>query len=54
MISNQHHIERDRARIESALVGGAVGGLFGMLIGPIAMLVCAAIGASGGYYRRAD
>ena len=32
-------------RIESVIAGGAIGGLIGMMLGPLATLVCAAVGA---------
>ena len=44
-------IELGCATIESILAGAAVGGLVGMLIGPVATLVCAAVGAHLSYYR---
>jgi len=39
--------------IESILVCGAIGGLVGMLIGPLATLICAVVGAGVGYRRGA-
>ena len=42
-------IEPQCAKIESILAGAAIGGLVGMLIGPVATLVCAAVGAQLGY-----
>jgi predicted PurR-regulated permease PerM len=42
-------IELECAKIESIVAGAAIGGLVGMLIGPVATLVCAAVGAQLGY-----
>jgi hypothetical protein len=44
-------MELECARIERILAGAAIGGLVGMLIGPVATLVCAAIGAQLGSRR---
>ena len=35
----------EHRKIERILVGGAIGGLIGMLLGPLGTLVCAVIGA---------
>lgn len=43
--------ERQRSKIESALVAGAIGGLVGLLIGPVATLLCAASAATLGYVK---
>jgi len=38
-----------RTKVERALAGGAVGGLIGLVFGPLGTLVCTVIGAGFGY-----
>jgi hypothetical protein len=44
-------VELQRSKIESALVAGAIGGLVGLLVGPVATLLCAASAAALGYIK---
>jgi hypothetical protein len=38
-----------QTKVELALAGGAVGGLIGLIFGPLGTLVCTVIGAGIGY-----
>jgi hypothetical protein len=52
MQGERTEVERQRSKIESALVAGAVGGLVGLLVGPVATLLCAASAAALGYVKK--
>ena len=38
-----------QTKVEHALAGGAVGGLIGLIFGPLGTLTCTAVGAAIGY-----
>jgi hypothetical protein len=44
-------ISSPQTKIERALAGGAVGGLIGLMFGPLGTLACAVFGAAIGYAR---